>query len=407
MATLPITPEWLKRTYLFGVNLTDENDNEYPDELFQHAIRSAIGTLNMECHVQLIPKEVTERHDLDWHKWREFGLTEVDRRPIQAGEPIKVRFMYGDDEIIDIPSEWIQCFLPEKGQIELTPTSLTQSAGLITQQGFWWLFPQGAGGRIPGWYEVTYTAGFPLGDLVLIHDLVSDVTKIYSGHRIETEGSPAVHSAPDTTNTLVAHGGEHVYDLQGRELADAITQTNADVAAYEAHRQDAAVHGAADAVNVITAPIATDLDSLVVRLNDLHYVLGQHLLQVTGSVHGQADDGRKITAGKVRNDYVRLPDADDEYQTPIRDTIGKLAAIHALDIAGDLLIGAGIASRSLSMDSLSESIDTTQSAMYAGYSARIIERYLKDLNGQSAAQPGLLDKIRSFYHGGFQMEALA
>ncbi len=44
----------------------------------------------------------------------------------------------------------------------------------------------------------------------------------------------------------------------------------------------------------------------------------------------------------------------------------------------DLIIGAGIANQSVSVDGVSQSIGTTQSAMFGGASARI-EAYNKDL----------------------------
>lgn len=58
--------------------------------------------------------------------------------------------------------------------------------------------------------------------------------------------------------------------------------------------------------------------------------------------------------------------------------IFKLAAIDIFQVWGDQIIGAGIASSSLSIDGLSQSIGTTQSAMYGGASARILE-YRKDI----------------------------
>jgi hypothetical protein len=57
----------------------------------------------------------------------------------------------------------------------------------------------------------------------------------------------------------------------------------------------------------------------------------------------------------------------------IRDVVGKLAAFGPLNIAGDLIAGAGIASQSLSIDGLSQSISTTSSATNAGYGARLIQ----------------------------------
>lgn len=62
----------------------------------------------------------------------------------------------------------------------------------------------------------------------------------------------------------------------------------------------------------------------------------------------------------------------------ILNVIGKLAAINLFHIQGDLILGAGIASQSIGIDGLSQSISTTSSATNAGYGARITG-YLSDL----------------------------
>jgi hypothetical protein len=61
----------------------------------------------------------------------------------------------------------------------------------------------------------------------------------------------------------------------------------------------------------------------------------------------------------------------DKVPMDIQKSIGKLAAIDVLAILGDVAFGAGIASKSLGMDGLSQSINTTQSAENSLYSARI------------------------------------
>ncbi len=64
----------------------------------------------------------------------------------------------------------------------------------------------------------------------------------------------------------------------------------------------------------------------------------------------------------------------------IVDLIGKFASLGPFDIFGDLVVGAGIATLSLSMDGLSQSIGSTSSATNAGYGARIIQytKYIKE-----------------------------
>jgi hypothetical protein len=75
----------------------------------------------------------------------------------------------------------------------------------------------------------------------------------------------------------------------------------------------------------------------------------------------------------------------------ILNAIGQLASISLFHIAGDLIIGAGIASQSVGIDGLSQSISTTSSATNAGYGARITG-YVSDLKHQ-------LPRLKSYYRG--------
>ena len=62
----------------------------------------------------------------------------------------------------------------------------------------------------------------------------------------------------------------------------------------------------------------------------------------------------------------------------ILNVIGKLASINVFHIMGDIILGAGIASQSIGIDGLSQSISTTSSATNSGYGSRIVG-YLADL----------------------------
>lgn len=70
--------------------------------------------------------------------------------------------------------------------------------------------------------------------------------------------------------------------------------------------------------------------------------------------------------------------------------VGKLASIGLFHVAGDLILGAGIANQSIGIDGLSQSISTTSSATNAGYGARI-EGYLRDMR---EALPVLISTYR-------------
>ena len=78
----------------------------------------------------------------------------------------------------------------------------------------------------------------------------------------------------------------------------------------------------------------------------------------------------------------------------LKELIYKKAVIGILQVWGDLILGAGIASSSISIDGLSQSIGTTQSAMFGGASARC-EEYRKDIEA-------LIPVLRQKY-GGIRM----
>lgn len=75
----------------------------------------------------------------------------------------------------------------------------------------------------------------------------------------------------------------------------------------------------------------------------------------------------------------------------LKDFIGKKACFHPLNIAGDLLGGAGIASQSLGVDGLHQSFNTTSSATNAGYGARLLQ-YSKEIQRD-------LPNLRNYYKG--------
>lgn len=80
----------------------------------------------------------------------------------------------------------------------------------------------------------------------------------------------------------------------------------------------------------------------------------------------------------------------NECPADIINVVGKLASINLFHIAGDLILGAGIANQSLSIDGLSQSIGTTSSATNSGYGARI-EGYIEDIKN---AMPTLISTYR-------------
>jgi len=98
---------------------------------------------------------------------------------------------------------------------------------------------------------------------------------------------------------------------------------------------------------------------------------------------------------------VRYVHGFKEGQVPaiLNAAIGMMAAIFYMNIAGDLIIGAGIAGTSLSLDGLSQSIQTTASAENHGYSAKVKD-YKRLIFGDGPNDKnGALTVLRNFYKG--------
>ena len=82
----------------------------------------------------------------------------------------------------------------------------------------------------------------------------------------------------------------------------------------------------------------------------------------------------------------------DTIPEDLLDVVGKLASLGIFNIAGDIALGqAALANYSLSIDGLSQSVGTTNSATNAAFGARIIN-YQKELKDS-------LEKLRAYYRG--------
>jgi len=155
-----LTAQWLKDRYLVGIDLTDDQNNPYPDALYTHAIDSAISTIEAELDIILDDlNEYSDRLDvLDW-AGDTFWLLQTKRRPLV--EIVKLEVQYGQYGPTTIPLDWANIASERGGQLQVIPgpsgmqsvvfTGGTPFVGLV---GFY--------GRpyTPLWWKVTYKAGF-------------------------------------------------------------------------------------------------------------------------------------------------------------------------------------------------------------------------------------------------------
>lgn len=99
----------------------------------------------------------------------------------------------------------------------------------------------------------------------------------------------------------------------------------------------------------------------------------------------------------IKVDYnVGMEGDDADIEDDLVRAIGLFGSISPFNILGDIIVGAGIATQSLSFDGISYSVNTTASAENSAMSARI-RAYERELFGERG-QPGLLKNLQKIWH---------
>lgn len=162
---LVISGEELKELYLFGVDLTDDAGNPFPDRMFQHYINSAVAWLEKELDIPITPIEIVdELHDhysADYGRW---GWFDLHKFPILCIREVAFQYPSQDERVV-IQPEWV-VFMDggTTGQVQIVPGQ-GNIADVLLIPGQLMPLWSGATGRVPGVWRFTYRAGFEVGDV--------------------------------------------------------------------------------------------------------------------------------------------------------------------------------------------------------------------------------------------------
>jgi hypothetical protein len=154
-----ITPDELKRIFLFGVNLTDDDGNPYPEEMFNFYILSAQQWLEVQLGgLMLCENEIEEVHDYYMNDYMSYAFIRLFRYPVTEVESLEIQFPLASN-LLKFDSSWYR--VESVGHtVQLVPTAGTFSTILLSQGGnFLPLFYQGLQ-QVPGLWRVKYKAGF-------------------------------------------------------------------------------------------------------------------------------------------------------------------------------------------------------------------------------------------------------
>lgn len=157
-----ITPQWVRDRYLVGIDLTDDDGNDYPEAHYLQAIDSSISLLEGKYDIALRrPRRCVFREGIDsqWFDSQTWYLTLTEKRPVQTLNKFQIQF--GSYPASEVPLSWLQVVSKQAGQLQVIPGpegwKIPYLTGATPLLGFDALSGRG---YVPNWIKIEYTAGF-------------------------------------------------------------------------------------------------------------------------------------------------------------------------------------------------------------------------------------------------------
>lgn len=162
---LIITTDELKKIFLFGIDLTDDNGEPFPEEMFEFYIRSAQEWLESQLGgICLCPTTiVNEVHDYYMNDYMAYSFLKLYRYPLLSVEGLAIQFPLSTN-VVNFDPSWIRAE-SVASQVQLVPTQGTFSSILLSQAGSFLPLLYAGQDNVPGLFRVSYTAGFPKGQV--------------------------------------------------------------------------------------------------------------------------------------------------------------------------------------------------------------------------------------------------
>lgn len=149
----------LKSFYLFGVDLTDDAGNPYPDSMYAHYIKAAVDWLENDLLIQIKKQSYTEEmHDFYRDDYDNYIWLKLHNHPVISIEEVKL-VLPGEQTVKVFEKEWIHIERHD-GQLQLVPGTGTAGSILLGASGSWIPLIYGNNKFIPDCFRVSYTAGF-------------------------------------------------------------------------------------------------------------------------------------------------------------------------------------------------------------------------------------------------------
>ena len=156
-----ISVDELKTNFLFGVDLTDDDGEPFPDSMFQFYIKAAVGWVERKLDIFLRTVVITnEKYHFNRHDVQRNMYVHLINYPVISVESLGV-FVPNNQQILDVDLNTVEVDL-DTGEIEIIPDTIQFTLGT---NGVWFPMLFNSTKQFPGFYQISYTAGFEKGKI--------------------------------------------------------------------------------------------------------------------------------------------------------------------------------------------------------------------------------------------------
>ena len=183
-----ITATDLTDTHLAGIPLVSGMPDpetgrrkRYTPDMLNRFIDKAVGLAEIETGIAIFPTQYVEKKAWDRQEYDSFGYFVLQHRPCASVEKISVNLSNNAD-IYEVPLDWVETGNLAWGQLNIIPLTIAMTSGnpvaIPTTAGGALLLSifQGKSQWVASFWEVTYTAGFPDGQVPkVVNELVGTI----------------------------------------------------------------------------------------------------------------------------------------------------------------------------------------------------------------------------------------
>lgn len=148
----------LKTIWLYGLDLTDDSGEPFPDTMYEHYIKYAVAWVEHRLDLKLAADVIEgEKHHFYREDYAQFMFFQTKESPVISVEEIRL-VLPGNTIAQTFPADWIHLDT-DAGQIQILPGQGSIGTTLLGSSGAWMPWLAGMQRFIPDAFRIDYTAG--------------------------------------------------------------------------------------------------------------------------------------------------------------------------------------------------------------------------------------------------------